>query len=105
LAGVIVLFMSDETLLTAIEWAVAFLGCAILIALPFAIVARRYLPANVLSPFALLQEVAGERLRLGGLLPAHCPIRSASVSDRTVSPVQFRLRAGSGLRGWQSDGR
>lgn len=99
------LFMSDETLLTVIAWALAFVCGAILIALPLAIVVRRFLPAVVLSPSALLQEMTGERLRLGALLPARCPIRSASVSVRTESPDRYRPRAGSGLGGWQSDGR
>ena len=99
------LFMSDETLLTVIEWALAFVCGAIVIALPLAIAARRILSSEVLSPSALLQEMTGEQRRPGALLPVRCPIRSASVSVRTEPPDQFRPRAGSGLRGWQSDGR
>ena len=99
------LFMSDETLLTIIKWAVACAWGAIVIALPLAIAARRFLSSEVLSPSALLQEMTGERSRLGALLPARCPIRSASVSNCSEPPDQIRPRAGFGLGGWQSDGR
>ncbi|MBC7816718.1 MAG: hypothetical protein IAG10_07515 [Planctomycetaceae bacterium] len=99
------LFMFDETLLTVIEWALAWVCGVIVIALPLAFAAKRFLSSDVLSPSALLQEMAGERPRQGALLPVRCPIRSVSVSVRTESPDQFRPRAGSGLRSWQSDGR
>ena len=99
------LFMSDETLLTIIEWAVACAWGAIVIALPLAIAARRFLSSEVLSPSALLQELTGERPWPGALLPARCLARFKSVSDRSEPPGQFRHRAGLGLRGWQSDGR
>lgn len=99
------LFMSDETLLTVIEWALAFVCGAVVIALPLAIAAQRFLSSNVLSPSALLQEMTGERSWWGALLPARCPIRSASVSVRIEPLDQFRPRAGTGLGGWQSDGR
>ena len=99
------LFMSDETLLTVIEWAVACVCGAIVIALPLAIAARRFLLSDVLSPSALLQEMTGERRWPGAPLPVRCPIRSASVSVRSEPPDQFRPGAGSGLRGWQPDGR
>ena len=62
------LFMSDETLLTVIEWALAFVCGAIVIALPLAIAARRILSSEVLSPSALLQETTGERSRKGDLI-------------------------------------
>jgi hypothetical protein len=104
-AGVIVLFMSDETLPTVFNGALALVCGAILIALPLTIAARRILTAFVWSPSALLQELTVERPWLGALLPARCPIRSTSVSVRAEPPDRFRSRAGSGLRGWQSGGR
>lgn len=99
------LFLSDETLLTVVEWALVWVCGAILIALPLAVAARRFLLSDVWSLSALLQELAGERPRLGARLPARCPIRSASDSDRSEPPDPVRLRAGSGLSGWQTDGR
>ena len=101
--GVIVLFTADETLLTAMVWVLALLSGAALIASRFAAGLRRWLLCGVSSPFALLQEITDKRLRLGGFLPARCPVRS--VSDRSVPPDRIRPRAGDELRGWHSDGR
>jgi len=104
-AGVIVLFMSDETLLTVIEWALAWMLGVILIALPLAFAVRQCLLKNVLSPSGMLQEIVGERHRSEALLPARCPIRSISHGICTEPPDRIRLRADAGLRGWQSDSR
>ncbi|MFM9960990.1 MAG: hypothetical protein ACKV2Q_07175 [Planctomycetaceae bacterium] len=99
------LFLSDETLLTVVEWALVWVCGAIMIALPLAVAAGRFLLSDVWSPSALLQELTGERPGLGALLPARCPIRSASDSDRLGPPGQVRHCAGTGRCGWQSDGR
>lgn len=105
LVGVIVLFTGDETLLTFLGWGLFWLCGLAMIARPLVNAVRRFLTSEVLSSFALLREMAGERPRPGDLIPVRCPIRATSVSVRFEPPDQFRPRAGAGLRGWQSDSR
>ena len=104
-AGVIVFFTADETLLTVIGWVLACLCGVGLIALPQATGAWRFLMAAISSPSSLPREMTDERLWPGGILPVRCPVRSASVSDRSEPLDRFRRQPGFGLAGWQSDGR
>lgn len=98
-SGVIVLFTDDGTLLTFIGWSLVWLCGLALIAGPLAVALRRFLTAEVLSPFTLLREMAGERLLPGRLVPVRCPIRVASVSNCPGPPDQRWRHAGAGLRG------
>ena len=104
-AGVIVLSFADETLLTIIGWALAWLSGVGLFALPLDAGAWRSLKFEFLSPSSLPREMTDERLWPGGLLPARCPVRCASVSDRLEPIDRFRAQSGFGLASWQSDGR
>ena len=104
-AGVIVLFTDDQTLLTIIGWVLAWLCGAAVVAVPLVLAARRFFGQAVWPQSALFRETTDERLRPGELIPLRCPIRSASFSVCSQPPDVFRGQAGSGLHGWQSDGR
>lgn len=104
-SGVIVLFTDDEALLTFIGWSMVWLCGLALIADPLAVAFRRFLTAEVSSPFTLLREMAGERLLPGRMIPVRCPIRTASVSNCPELPDQRWPHAGAGLRGWSSENR
>lgn len=104
-SGVIVLFTDDGTFLTFIGWNLVWLCGLAMIAGPLAAAIRRFLTAEVSSPFTLLREMAGERLLPGRLIPVGCSIRIASVSNSPGAPDQRWRHAGAGLRGWSSENR
>lgn len=97
------LFTDNETLLTFIGWSLVWLSGLALVARPLAVAIRRFLTHEFSFLPALLREMADEQLSPGRLIPVRCPIRTTSVSVCSEPPDRRGLRAGAGLRGWQSD--
>ena len=108
IAGVIVDFIADETLLTVIAGVLTCLLSLGRLALPQVV---RFLTAHVCSvwsPSELSESEMTDRryLRLGGCLfgfPARCPVRVASCRDRSELRGVPKRRVSLG--GWQSENR
>lgn len=104
IAGVIVLFTADETLLIVMAWVLAGLAIlgSLILSPPVAVLGRR--GRNVWSLFQQLRRL-GSRSAWEVLLPVRVVIPNLKNGSRSQPLDSERRSLETDLRSWQSDGR